>query len=210
MDQGRLKFRIIGAAVVLGVLAVLVLMVMGREPPAGTGPQDIALPAEPTQGLAGEIRADDARPPPQLPELEDIPLPAPPAPADLQPPEPPAATVSPVPAPTAPPAAPKPAPVAPPPQAAVPAPAPAPTAERLGVQAFIVQVGSYTNRASAQQVHDKLKAAGYKVFTEETRAAGQTSVRVRVGPELSRVSAEQIRDRIAREQGLTGVVLRFQ
>lgn len=219
MQQGTHRYQIIGAVVLIALAVILVpaLMSLREEPPPPT--QTIELPDEPSQGVAGAVDAEGRTAPGALPELSDIPVPAPPPMADLEPipPAPPPV----IPAPTAPSAAPDPTP-APPQDNAAPAPTPpvataapptpstTPSAPRLGVQAYVVQIGTFVNHDGANGVRDKLKAAGFKVFTEETVVNGKSALRVRVGPELDRAVAERNRLRIASELGLDGVVLRYQ
>lgn len=222
MQQGTHRYQIIGAVVLIALAVILVpaLMSLREEPPPPT--QTIELPDEPSQGVAGAVDTEGRTAPGALPELSDIPLPAPPPMADLEPippAPPPVIPASPAPsaAPdtTSPPApASSPPPPSPPANTASvptpPAPSAAPSAPRLGVQAYVVQVGTFVNRDGANGVHDKLKAAGFKVFTEETVVNGKNALRVRVGPELDRAVAERNRVRIASELGLDGVVLRYQ
>ncbi|MDO8350255.1 MAG: SPOR domain-containing protein [Gallionella sp.] len=54
---------------------------------------------------------------------------------------------------------------------------------------YIVQVGAFSNAATATQEADKLKAWGFKAYTE--LISGTT--RVRVGPYAERVKAEKVR-----------------
>jgi DedD protein len=54
---------------------------------------------------------------------------------------------------------------------------------------FIVQIGAFSNPETAIQEADKLKAAGFKAYTEQING----TMRVRMGPYKSRDAADEIR-----------------
>ncbi len=56
-------------------------------------------------------------------------------------------------------------------------------------EAYVAQVGAYSNADTAKQELDKLKKWGFKAYTE--KAAGM--IRVRVGPYADREKAEKVR-----------------
>jgi len=56
--------------------------------------------------------------------------------------------------------------------------------------AFVIQIGSFSNKSNAQKLVDKLKAAGYKAYLREGKSGSKTISRVLVGPELKRQQAE--------------------
>lgn len=234
MEQGTLKYRIIGAVVLLALAAILIPVLMDlRDDEPAPAMRQIELPDEPDDGMAGRVGPDGRTPPGALPELSDIPPPPaaepraelepiPPAPPPRLPeqsvaPEPsvPQASSTPRPAPEGeaseppPPAASEPEPA----EQAEPAPREAqpPTEAQVGVESYVAQMGAFSNADSARGVYDRLKKAGFKVFTEETEVNGKAIVRVRVGPELQRAAAEQSCERAARELGLTDCkVQRYQ
>jgi DedD protein len=131
MDQGKLRYRIVGGVVLLALLAILVPVLNDVRQPLPQGPQAIDIPAEPADGLTAQVPTDGMTPDDVAPQPDDVPepLPAPPltevAPAPdidgaapvepYSPPEPPAPAADPEPA--------KPAPV-PTPKAVLPRPAP--------------------------------------------------------------------------------------
>ena len=272
MDQARLKYRIVGGIVLVALAAILVPVLNDMRQPLPLGPQAIDIPAEPTDGVAGQLPADAAPQGGILPQSHDIPLPVPPPPpskddgvlqpdrsAGLAPAAPapplrakplapvarpapaaaprasaPAAVVKPEPAPVIagkPPVAklarvpaPKPASVAKPVPAPAPvaipavkpaAPTPAPAASAATAsapttqRAWVVQLGVFGNVKTAIDLREQLHKAGYSAFTEEVTVPQGKALRVRVGPELDRATAQAVRDRLARETGHDGIVVAY-
>ena len=60
---------------------------------------------------------------------------------------------------------------------------------------------------NADGLRDRLGKAGYSVRLEETGTDKGTVYRVLVGPEKQRTPAERLRDRLANEQNLKGIVV---
>lgn len=71
-----------------------------------------------------------------------------------------------------------------------------------GVESYVVQVGAYSNAATAKQELDKLKKWGFKAYTEKVG----DKIRVRVGPYTEREKAETARQ-LLEKRGLHPVVV---
>lgn len=71
---------------------------------------------------------------------------------------------------------------------------------------WVVQVGSFSSSRNARALRDKLRKQGHASFVEETNAASGAVYRVRVGPQVSRKSAERLRQKLAEAAGLKGLV----
>jgi DedD protein len=101
-----------------------------------------------------------------------------------------------------------------PPEADAPAPAMqkeiknTPT-DRLAVNSWVVQLGSFSNEQNALKLRDQLRAKGYTTFVEAVDANGVKVFRVRVGPELDRLRAEAIREKLEKELKIKGIVGRY-
>lgn len=80
---------------------------------------------------------------------------------------------------------------------------------RAGVTAWVVQLGSFTTQANADGLVQRLKKAGYTAFIEPLDDGGKPTYRVRVGPELTKLTAERMRDDIAKNIELKGIVMRY-
>ena len=72
---------------------------------------------------------------------------------------------------------------------------------------WILQVGSFSQQANALSLRDRLKKSGYQVAVMDVKGAGGTIHRVLVGPVSDHQVAETLRDKLAREQKLTAMVL---
>lgn len=90
--------------------------------------------------------------------------------------------------------------------AAVEKPAPAPAKALSG---WVVQLVATANKTHALALREKLRALGYTAFVEETKTAQGVLFRVRVGPELERGNAEDVRNRLERQVRIKGMVTRY-
>ena len=81
--------------------------------------------------------------------------------------------------------------------------------ERVGLTAWVVQLGSFSSEANASGLDQRLRDAGYASFVEPLQQDGQASYRVRVGPELLRSEAQALRNRIKSELGVDGIVVSY-
>lgn len=209
----RSRRRLVGAAALALLAAIILPMVMDQEP--GTPTQDIQITIpdrEADSALARPIvDGNVAVPEPQIAALPDEqPVAAAP---ESEVPIPPIPEEAPAPAPATPkaPATPAPAPA----RAPVP---PAPAARDDGARAiallegknpraavaesFVVQVGAFSEASKANAIGTDLKKRGFAAYTEK---AG-TVTRVRVGPFTSREDAEEVAARL-RDSGMKGVVV---
>ena len=68
-----------------------------------------------------------------------------------------------------------------------------------------------TTRAASKALalQEKLRALGYTAFVEETRTAQGVLFHVRVGPELERSNAENVRNRLEQQVQIKGMVTRY-
>jgi DedD protein len=191
----RSRRRLVGAAALALLAAILLPMVMDQEPRAPSQDIQITIPsrdAEISRPIAGRAPVDpepDLAPPPQ----EQPPAQTPPeAPATVAAEKPPVS-------PPAPPGA----------RTALPAPTPArpPMDEAARVRAilegkvplppaagdgFIVQVAAFGEAGKASALANELKAKGFPAYTEKAGAV----TRVRVGPYGARAEADRAAERL--------------
>lgn len=209
----RSRRRLVGAAALALLAAIILPMVMDQEPDTPTQDIQITIPDREADSALARPIADGtaAVPDPQIAALPDeqavsaapeAEVPIPPTPEDVPPPAP--ATSK---APATPTRAPE----------RTPAPA-APAAKDDGARAiallegktpraaadesFVVQVGAFSEASKANAVGSDLKKRGFAAYTEK---AG-TVTRVRVGPFASREDAEKVAARL-RGSGMKGVVV---
>ena len=67
------------------------------------------------------------------------------------------------------------------------------------LSAWVVQLGSFTDKNNAQELIKTLRKDGYTAYIEELNSSGSISHRVRIGPEMTRKKADHIRQRIAKK-----------
>ena len=82
-------------------------------------------------------------------------------------------------------------------------------APRTGVTAWVIQVGSFSREDNAKALVEKLNKGGYTAFIEQLQDEGRLVFRVRVGPELTKVTADKLRDKLAKDIDLDGIVMRY-
>ncbi|MCI0400115.1 MAG: SPOR domain-containing protein [Gammaproteobacteria bacterium] len=81
--------------------------------------------------------------------------------------------------------------------------------ERVGLVAWVVQLGSFSSEANAQALNEKLRKSGYASFVDAVNTDGKKVFRVRVGPELVRSDAEALRENLGKTVKLEGIVVRY-
>jgi DedD protein len=82
----------------------------------------------------------------------------------------------------------------------------APTPSSLS--GWAVQVGVFTRKTGAEELATRLRAGGYAAFVEPVKlAGGQTSHRVRIGPEVKRENAQRIQAEVKSKFKLDALVV---
>ena len=71
-----------------------------------------------------------------------------------------------------------------------------------GLNAWVVQVGSFSAKANANALTEKLKQAGFTAYVEQIDSSKKSIYRVKVGPELSRKKADALQTVLLKEQKL--------
>jgi len=67
-----------------------------------------------------------------------------------------------------------------------------PSKPRVGLSAWVIQVGSFSNRDNAEGLVKKLQAKKFPAFLEQTEVEEKTLFRVRVGPEIDEKLAQKL------------------
>ncbi len=84
------------------------------------------------------------------------------------------------------------------------------TPTRPNLSGWAVQVGVFSKKEGADELSARLRAGGYAAFVEPVKlAGGQTSHRVRVGPEVKRENAQRIQGEIKSKFKLDALVVRI-
>lgn len=205
-----LKKRLIGAAVLIVLAAIVLPMFLAGPPPEQRRTESLPLqiPPAPERELARmELPLDgDVADPDRVVTVDTTDPATQAAPVSGSAAEPPeAAGASPAPgaaspaapATTAAPATPPPAPA---PEGTAPAPAAAAAAGGLPASdaggRFWVNLGSYGQAGNADRVEAAARRAGASVSRGQVQSGGRTLVRLRAGPWATRAQAEQARQRL--------------
>lgn len=165
-----------------------------------------ALPSQPPEGAAEEVRAGDAAAPSldssryavngagsdidQIPQPDPEPAPKPkPAPVKPKPAQsPPQTAATPPPSPTKPVAEEKPAPTG---------------------KAYVVQLGALKNADKVNEIVGKLRGAGYRVYTAPSTPVQGKITRILVGPDASKEKMKGSLGELKSLSGLSGVVMGY-
>jgi len=82
------------------------------------------------------------------------------------------------------------------------------TPARPNLSGWAVQVGVFTRKEGADELAQRLRTGGYAAFVEPVRlAGGQTSHRVRVGPEAKRENAQRIQGELKSKYKLDALIV---
>ncbi len=73
--------------------------------------------------------------------------------------------------------------------------------------AWAVQLAAVSNRADADALRDKLRAAGFDGFVDSVQSGGKTLWRVRAGPQTERADAQRVHDQIKAKFDIDGNVV---
>jgi DedD protein len=70
---------------------------------------------------------------------------------------------------------------------------------RVGLSAWVIQAGSFSNRDNADKVVKDLQSKKFPAFVEKTELKGQTLYRVLIGPEVDQKRAEAMAEKLKPE-----------
>jgi DedD protein len=175
--------RLLGAAVLVGLAIVAFPLVFETQPRPVPMDLPIVIPSrEAAQGVS--VRAPEPALPASLPddaEAQAAEVEPTPARAEPEPPAPVQATAA----------------TAPPPQGA---------SQPAALARFVVQVGAFADRGTAQEARRKLEARGLKTYTQVAKTKEGDRIRVRLGPFAQRAEADKVAAK-AKAIGLAGTVL---
>ncbi|WP_428624861.1 SPOR domain-containing protein [Sedimenticola sp.] len=172
MDEG-LKKRLVGATVLVSLVVIFVPMLLEDEPVIETGIYKTNIPPKPERDFSSRVvPAEDEKlsVPPASHRQEIVPLKPPPAPAVT------AKTES----------SPQPA------DSGTAESKPTPVEPRVGLTAWVIQVGSFSSRENAEKLVQQIREMKYAAFMEQAEVDGKTLFRVKVGPEVDRKLADKM------------------
>jgi len=83
------------------------------------------------------------------------------------------------------------------------------TEKKPHLSAWIIQVGSFSQKKNAAAFRNKLRAAGFTAFIEPLSAQSGTMYRVRVGPELDKKRAAAKLAQLKKQFKLQGIIVPY-
>ncbi len=192
MEKSQLRQRLVGALVLVALLAIIVPFFLGDQP--DMPPEHIAsIPPAPEQIPGADIPIDEGVA--DMPPVDEV---TPNTVIDAVTPP----TTTPAPAPEKDTAAGTPVPPR------VPAPEKQPALKPAPVPAtWVVQLGSFSSEQNAWALRDKLRNKGYHAFVERVSEGGKMAIRVRIGPELQRAKPEAVQQKLEKEMKIKGIVM---
>ncbi|OGT45185.1 MAG: hypothetical protein A3E83_07875 [Gammaproteobacteria bacterium RIFCSPHIGHO2_12_FULL_41_20] len=81
---------------------------------------------------------------------------------------------------------------------------------KFQASAWVIQLGSFKNKANAIRLVDQLRNSGYKAFIQNATSHLGETIRVYVGPETRHASAKALADRLEQDLHLHGIVVSFK
>lgn len=75
---------------------------------------------------------------------------------------------------------------------------------------WVIQIGSFKNKANALRLVNQLRASGYKAFIQQVSTSLGSSTRVFVGPEPKHASARAIVKKLKAELKINGIVISYK
>ena len=81
-----------------------------------------------------------------------------------------------------------------------------PAQPAAGSGKYVVQLGVFSDAGNVKKLRERIKAQGYNSFTETIKADKGMKTRVRAGPFTSRDAAMKARDRLKQHMGIDGIV----
>ncbi|HHL45021.1 MAG TPA: SPOR domain-containing protein [Gammaproteobacteria bacterium] len=99
--------------------------------------------------------------------------------------------------------------ISPPPRPAAPQQPSPPTVKQAGVTAYVLQLGSFRNRADADRLKAKITMLGFEPHIQTVNINGSDWYRVRIGPYSNSVRIAEVRHRL-RENELDAILLKLK
>ncbi len=75
--------------------------------------------------------------------------------------------------------------------------------------AWVIQLGSFSNTTNAINLRDKLERAGFTSFVETAKIDNKKTMRVYVGPETTLRGAKKVLARLKKEQNMKGIIVGY-
>ncbi len=80
----------------------------------------------------------------------------------------------------------------------------------LKATAWIIQVGSFSNKKNAIKLQNKLRNKKFHAFVEAVKTKSELNYRVRIGPEVKKNVAQKIQKRLKKDLKINGIVMKYK
>ena len=190
MDENHLKQRIVGAIVLVALAVIFIPMFLSGDRDGDMPILDSNIPSKPEnveQLKTLELSPDRPVPEMKTPDRTPVDEHTPQAESEAAPD--------------------KTAPAATEDTAATDSSVTPPTSESRDSKAWAVQVGSFSKQSNALGLRDKLRDKGYRAFVEQVSTDKGEVYRLRVGPEVHRSQAEELKKELQEKLKLNGLVV---
>lgn len=77
-------------------------------------------------------------------------------------------------------------------------------------KAWVIQVGSFSDKSKADKLKKDLQSDGYKAFTRSVNKKGKTINRVMIGPKLDKKQALRIQQAVNKQYALKTLLMSFE
>lgn len=84
---------------------------------------------------------------------------------------------------------------------------PAKKTTKPSINAWALQLGSFSQQTNALVLRDQLRAKGYRAFVEKSAKSGKTSFKVLIGPDLDRSKVEKIAKKLKSKEKIDSIVV---
>lgn len=79
--------------------------------------------------------------------------------------------------------------------------------EESAINAWALQVGSFSQETNAEVLRDKLRAKGYASYVDVLKKPDRTTYRVRIGPELDQQRLKKLKEEMLKKEKIKGMVV---
>jgi len=75
------------------------------------------------------------------------------------------------------------------------------------IKAWALQLGSFSQQTNALVLRDQLRAKGYRAFVDKAVKQGNTSYKVKIGPDLDRSKLEKVATKLQKEEKINSLMI---
>jgi len=80
--------------------------------------------------------------------------------------------------------------------------------KQSSIHAWALQVGSFSDKANAQVLRDKLRAKGHPTYVDMLKSSDKKTYRVRIGPELDRSRLKKLKGKMLKQEKIQAMIVK--